>query len=381
MTTVLMIDDDADVIATLREHFAQHAQGTTFLEESNFAAALETVKNKRPDVLILDVYQGNPATGNIAVGPVWADVWKGWFCPIVFYSAGDVDLDPAPPDGHPFICTIPKGAGTEQQVLAAVNEYAPHVSAIRSVQQELGNVTHSVLRDVARHVFEVETDAARRGDMLVRVARRRVAAKMDEALTETAEPLYPWEQYIHPPLSAHLLLGDILRVSGANAADPTAYRLVMTPTCDLVSHGNPPKCKVDAVLAVKACDPKTFVSKGLNLPLTTADNKLKEKLRTSLNDAHQAGIAVLPEFPGVVPLLGLDFRDLAVIPVADIALAQEPGKALTRVASIDSPFREFIAWGFLQINCRPGIPPRSMQSVVDALIASCKSTNATDGAS
>jgi hypothetical protein len=381
MTIVLMIDDDADVIATLREHFSQHAQGATFIEESDFGNALNKVREVRPDVLILDVYQGNPATGNVAVQPVWADIWKDWFCPLVFYSAGDVDVDPAPPEGHPFICMIQKGAGTEQQVLNAVNEYAPHVAAIRSVQQELSNVTHSVLRDIAKHVFDTEPQADRRKDMLVRVARRRVAAKMDEALTGTTDPLYPWEQYVHPPLASHLILGDILRVTDMPQTDTTAFRIVITPTCDLVPHGQPPKCKVDAVLAVKSSSPTTFVTKGLNLATSTAEKKLKDYLGRALNDPQQSGVAVLPEYPGVLPLLALDFRELELIPVADIALANEAGKPLTRVASIDSPFREFLAWAFLQTNCRPGIPPRNMESVVAALVTCCKPTTATDGAS
>jgi hypothetical protein len=41
-----------------------------------------------------------------------------------------------------------------------------------------------------------------------------------------------------------------------------------------------------------------------------------------------------------------------------------------RVASIDSPFREyFITWSFLQISCRPGVPPRISADVIEELMA------------
>jgi len=379
MTTVLMIDDDTSVTATVKEYFDQHAPGTTFVAESDFTKALERLREVRPDILILDVYQGNPATGNIAAQPVWQNLWGAWFCPLVFYSAGEVDVDPPPPEGHPFISQVSKGAGTEQQVLNAIKGYASHVAAIRSVEQEIGAVTHSVLRDVAPHVFEVETDDNRRREMLVRTARRRVAAMMDDALLGTKDLMHPWEQYIHPPLAGHLLLGDILRLTASATNDPSAYRLVLTPTCDLVPYGEPPQCKVEAVLTVRASDPKLFVTKGLTLDVNIAERKLKERLASALNDPHQLGVSVLPECPGVVPLLALDFRNLELIPMSDIGLNSDAGKRLVRVASIDSPFREFIAWAFLQINCRPGIPPRNMQSVVDAVVASCKPPVATGG--
>jgi hypothetical protein len=203
---------------------------------------------------------------------------------------------------------------------------------------------------------------------------------MDNALLSTKDALHPWEQYIHPPLASHLLLGDILRVAASDKKDSSAYRLVLTPTCDLVIYGDPPKCKVDAVLVVKAAAPNLFVSKGLNLGATPTEKKLKEKVLPGVfNDPHQAGIAILPEYTGVMPLMALDFRDLELVPVGDIGITPDAGKRFVRVASIDSPFREFIAWAFLQINCRPGIPPRNMQSVVDALVASCKPPAAAGG--
>lgn len=381
MTTVLMIDDDPDVTATVREYFAVQAPETVFVAEPDFANALIRVREVRPDVLILDVYRGTPTTGHVAAQPVWTDIWGNWFCPLVFYSAGDIDVEPAPPDDHPFIRKIQKGANTERQVLAEINGFQPHVSALQSVSQELGKVTHSVLRDVAKHVFDVERDEGKRTEMVVRLARRRVAAKMDDALTASGDPLHPWEQYIYPPLVAHLVVGDVLRTDGADWKDTSAYRVVVTPTCDMVPYGAPPKCKVESVLAVKSCDPKLFAIQGLNLGATVSEKKLKEKIVQSVfNDPHQAGMGILPEYPGVVPLLGLDFRQLELIPVADIATSNEGGKRFNRVASIDSPFREFVAWAFLQICCRPGVPPRNMDPVAAALIACFAASTATDGA-
>lgn len=374
-----MIDDDQGVLDTVRDHVAAHGAGATFVGEVNFSNALRKIGEVRPDILILDVYRGTPATEDVAAQPVWTELWKDWFCPLVFYSAGDIDVEPAPPDDHPFIRKIQKGRGSEARVLAEITGFKPHIEALRSFDGELGKVAHSVLRDVATHIFSVETDEGKRKEMIIRLARRRVAAAMDGAMSGSADDLHPWEQYIHPPLVSHLVVGDVLRVTGSALEDQTAYRVVLTPTCDLVPHGTPAKSKVEAVLAVKSCDPKAFAVRGLQLAVGTAERKFKEKLAGAFNDPHQAGVTVLPAFPGVMPLLGLDFRDLEVISLTEISTTSEGGKAFARIASIDSPFREFVAWAFLQINCRPGIPSRNMESVVNALYECCNPPTATDG--
>ena len=69
--------------------------------------------------------------------------------------------------------------------------------------------------------------------------------------------------------------------------------------------------------------------------------------------------------------MALDLRDLELIPASDVGKDTDTGKKYERIASVDSPFREYIAWAFLQIGCRPGIPPRDMSSLVAALAAMC----------
>ena len=171
----------------------------------------------------------------------------------------------------------------------------------------------------------------------------------------------------------------VLRVTNSDLEDSSAYRVVLTPTCDLVPRGTPAKAKVEVVLAVKSCSPAAFAIKGLQLSAGTAEKKFMEKLAVAFNDPHQAGFAVLPAFPGVMPLLGLDFRDLEVIPFSEIATINEAGKRFMHLASVDS-LREYLAWAFLQINCRPGIPPRNMESVAKALYTSCNPPTVTDSA-
>jgi CTP synthase len=57
-------------------------------------------------------------------------------------------------------------------------------------------------------------------------------------------------------------------------------------------------------------------------------------------------------------------RDLELIPVDGIA--GDAAKYL-RVASVDSPFREQIAWAFVQIAGRPAVPDRDLEGWIEEI--------------
>jgi hypothetical protein len=96
---------------------------------------------------------------------------------------------------------------------------------------------------------------------------------------------------------------------------------------------------------------------------------MQENLKRSLSEPHQAGFVIFPECKGYLPLMALDLRALELIPIGEIGDNGETGKGYYRIASVDSPFREYIGWAFLQISCRPGIPPRDMTELVASLAA------------
>ena len=265
MLTVLMVDDDTGVTATVKSHAEETLQGISFISENNFDAALQSLHDTKPDVLVLDVYQGEERTmDHVAVQPIWSQVWDNWFCPIVFYSAGSVAIDNPPlPENHPFVEVVTKGTGSERKVVEHIRKFASHTEALRSAIADIERLTHIVLRDVAVPVFEAEKDETKRRDMLVRATRRRVAALMDEMVALTEQPLLGWEQYIFPVLASHPVVGDILRVTAGDTKDHASYRVLLTPTCDLVPHAA--GCKVANALLARCCAPDNFVTKGLSL--------------------------------------------------------------------------------------------------------------------
>ncbi len=58
-------------------------------------------------------------------------------------------------------------------------------------------------------------------------------------------------------------------------------------------------------------------------------------------------------------------RDLELIGVDRVAASGEAGKDYRRICSVDSPFREQLAWAYLQIAGRPGVPDRDLDGCID----------------
>jgi hypothetical protein len=221
-------------------------------------------------------------------------------------------------------------------------------------------VAQVVLKNLAVPLFAAEPNVERRVEILVRAARRRAAAMIDDATSFGGEYSHAWEQYIFPVLTTHPITGDVLRDTTGQAEDPVSFRVVLTPTCDMVVRNE--KCKVDNILAAKCEPPLKFISDGI-VPQPTNKSDLKKRLKSALNEAHQAGFVILPSCPGAVPLASVNLRALELIPVSDIG----PGKKFARVASIDSPFREQMMWAYTQIGCRPGLPPRDTKLLINSL--------------
>jgi CTP synthase len=64
--------------------------------------------------------------------------------------------------------------------------------------------------------------------------------------------------------------------------------------------------------------------------------------------------------------MAADFRNLELIGLKEIGNDNEP---FLRVASVDTPFRELVAWAYITNAARPGLPDRDFESWADEIIA------------
>jgi len=325
---------------------------------NDFDEALNAIQPSRSyEAIVLDLFVGEAAHSDDKKGQqVWETIWDKKLMPVIIHTGGECDLDPPIPEDNPFVTCITKGNNSDVQVADYLAALRPQILALREVAEEFNKAIHSVLKHTSSLVWHAtENDEQLRSQMLVRSARRRLAAVMDMNTMIGDQKLLSWEQYVYPPLGDSLLTGDILRVSSGSVENCEDFRLLLTPSCDTQLTGSG-KCKVEAVLVSKCTHIKSYFD-----VCKVKMGKIIEDLPTRLTEPQQGGFIPLPAYEKKIPPMAADLRKLELIPLEDISAYGRTGKIYERVASIDSPFREYISWAHMNIAARPGMPERDLK--------------------
>lgn len=374
MLKLLFIEDEPSAVDPV-VNLIRREEADMECEVSGFVEAKKKIASQRPDIVILDLMVGGASPEPEPEGLKTRDfIWNQKFCPLVVYSARPEIYDDKY-DLHPFVKSIRKGKGSPKKVLKALQELRPQVEALHGAEEKIQQSFALAMRDVAPDAFKFFEDPDRRNEVILRAGRRRLAAFMDD-LSEHGDCLASWEQYLSPPICRDVKLGDILRKADGEHDDPASFRVVLTPSCDLVaSDGRTPK--VDNVLLARCVsveDALTSIQMNPGRKKLRDEKELeafKERLTKSvLTQGYHKAIIPLPCLAGRIPSMAADLRGLEFLPISDIGLS---GKAFLRIASIDSPFRELVSWAYLQIACRPGLPDRDFNSWCCEIVSLLKS--------
>lgn len=353
MPRVLVIDDEKDVGEVVREAIVRDIAGAECIVEMDFHKGMALIPKLQPDAIVLDLMEGNQST-NLPGQATWASVWTCGFCPVVIYTGFEGDLVPPVPANHPFVKVIKKGGGTHRQVTAELKAFAPAIEAVRSLRDEVNAVIHRVLRDTAGAGAIPTGDR----DHLLHAGRRRIAASMDSPTIIGQRELKSWEQYLIPAIGDSPLTADLLRERGAEWDAPEAYRLVLTPSCDMVKG----RCEPTLIVARCAGPLKLAERLSLSLKQTKIESDADNIVKKVLTSGAFIGFLPLPPFPSLLPVLVANLKDLEVLPWEAIGRADGGKPSFDRVASIDSPFREQVSWAYLTTVARPGMPDRDLKS-------------------
>lgn len=362
MLKLLFVEDQPSTIETVVSLIKRKNPDVNF-EISGFGDAVSRIASFRPDIVILDLLVDGASPEPEPEGLKTRDfIWERHFCPVIVYSARP-DIHDEKYQSHPFMKSVQKGKDSPPKVLAALAELHPQVEALQVAEKSIRQSFALAMRDVAPDAFRFFGDSYRRNDVILRAGRRRLAALMDD-LSANGDCLASWEQYLSPPIGPNIKLGDILRLADAKYDDPSSFRVVLSPSCDLVAtEGRQPK--VEKVLVARCCSMK----EGLDLTSLngTKLSKLNDRLPgTVLSHGFFEAVIPFPCLEGRIPAMTANLRNLEFIPVNDINISNA---AFQRIASLDSPFRELIAWAYLQIACRPGMPDRDLDSWRDEIVA------------
>lgn len=362
MLNVLFIEDEPDAIQPARS-LIESEEENIHCEVSTFEDAEDKIASFRPDIVILDllVDGASPEPGPEGL-KTYDFIWDKHFCPIIVYSAQPDIHEDAHEEPHPFVKSIKKGARSPRKVLNALKELRPHVEALEEAEEHIRYSFSRAMRDVAPYAFKAQSDSVQRNDTIRRSGRRRLAALMDE-ISGDGTKLASWEQYLHPPVCKDIQLGDVLKKTDGQDSDPTSFRVVLTPSCDLVASGSRTP-KVSEVLVARCCSIKSGLDRtGLQ---NVKPAKLKDRLiGTVLTPGYLEATIPFPRLEGKIPTMAANLRDLELIAVGEIGISDKP---FIRVASVDSPFRELVAWAYMQNACRPGLPDRDFDSWRDEII-------------
>lgn len=351
---ILLIDDQRDSVQDVYEELKKLAG--CHCEIVSFENYQDHIERLSPHLIVLDLLRGSSDTDAPGL-EIHGYIWGTRFCPLIFYT-GRAELVSGHQDSdHPFIKVVAKGNESELRVLECVETFRVHIEALKATEREIYSAMNGALREVAPTLFKDKTDAAERSEILVRSARRRVAAKMDEDLLSSPKPgskgLKSWECYLCPPVIDHLLMGDILKKSDADKNSPNSYAVVLTPSCDLARSP-----RVQEVLVGYCAGPDRLL-KDLNIQSKDAKTrKAIDKLESILTTGYTQSTMPLPAMPSAFPGLVVDFRKLGLLKIETIGHTKE----FERVASIDNPWRELLAWAFILATGRPGMPDRDYEA-------------------
>lgn len=357
---ILFIEDEPESIEPVRIRLEEEIPGTRTLT-AKFHEAPDDIKNYRPDIVVLDLLEGGSLPNSEPTGLKTFDfIWNNRFCPVVVYSA-----DPSRMENHeywkdhPFIEIEKKGSGSDVSVVQAIRNLCPLAQAMRNTEEKIHKQLTEAMKSTVRIVAAGTEDPGDLAKIVMRSGHRRVAALMDEPLPDETK-LAGWEQYIFPPVSTDIQMGDILQERDSSN-DAQSFRVVLTPSCDMVrSEERSPK--VQQVLVAKCC-PMTEALRAIGMEGNrNLGNRIKRGL---LSQGFSQSVIAIPPLPDNIPAIAANLKDLELIPIDNIGDTGE----FRVVASIDSPFRELVSWAYLQIACRPGLPERDLDKWAEEIIS------------
>ena len=345
---VLIVEDDPGAVAVLVDLLTESGFRAAGVE---FEEARYRIRRGRPDIVVIDlVDSAKEASGNQVVDFVWAE----YFCPIVIFSGHLARADFAAA-GHPLVQQLEKRPGADAEVVKAVGAMKPYAEVLRRGHDENGTRFGEALR-VASATILAPTSGLEEVGRVVRAARRRFAAAVDLARGGEGS-MEAWEQYVCPPLSPHPLTGDIIRRRAGDRTDPKEFAVILSPSCDLVAvPGRTPKS--GGILTAKCARFTSELTPTLGKP--RAERRRKEIAR-GLNQGYFDDVLPLPALEGRIPAMAARLRDLRVVAHSEVGRG-DGTEEYEIVASVDSPFRELVAWAYMRLAARPGLPDRNTES-------------------
>lgn len=368
---VLLVEDDETVRRQVKEFleaetFAAQRMNVTDIPE--LPAALNLIKERKADLVILDVYRGSAAPGGEQTGVrILESIKRSGFVPVVLYTALPEGLEGLKSS---FVRLVGKEAGSLDRLKTEITDLFRlripqlHRAVVDHFDQALCSYMWGFVQDrwaefspiIEKPEF-IRLVVQRLALTFARVGIDSITAAVYGGVAPSGAPnpddVHPAEYYIKPSIGDDPLLGDV-RVRGAGEAQ--SYIVVLWPNCDMVSVGGRTP-KTDQILCAK-CIP-AIECPEVSLWLADPSNTKKKKVEELIKNNRDKTPDRYHFLPGVwdIPDLIVDFQALEHLCLQDV-------KGLRCLATLASPFAEALGIRFGRYIGRVGTPDLHVESVL-----------------
>lgn len=350
---ILVVDDDKDLCRQVKEHletlsFGADHRRCNVTPITNFDDAMVSLETGRIDVLILDVRQNKGKTNeDESIGrSVFDQVKERRFVPIVFYTGIPYQVEDL--RSH-LVQVVEKTQGIEGLGTAISRVFE---SRLPIINRALVRHTEVVQRKYMwSFVADNWQDLAVAEDIssIAYLLARRLALSLENGLTEmlieiggnsteisAEKKAHPMHQYIMPPLDDSLYTGDLF----CSVEDGTPqFHILLTPSCDLAQS----KAEKVVLAACSLFTERKEYRQWLGNPSEKQD-ALDQLMKNNKGERYHF-------LPGAIALPSLiaDFHNVKSTGLADLS-------KMKRIASMDSPYREYLMSRYVRYVGRIGTP-------------------------
>ena len=355
---ILFVDDDDKLRNDLIKIFDNEVLGEHSLitsGASTFEEGMALVTQNDYDIVILDLFKGEPQDGNEKLGlEILKQIQSVAFMPVIFYSGLTKDLAGIESE---IVGVVNKGHGGIEKLRYEIERII--TSNIALIKRKINDHVKITLRDYFwktvhdnKLVIEPIKDDVSLGYLLLRrlansLSKENIKSLLGDDKIQDGKA-HPMEFYIYPPDSGEYELGEILLKDGT-------YYTVLTPSCDFITEGKRQRKVGQILLAIATPLKETEPYKKY------ADNneKYKQTLADLIESRKGDRYFFLPGTPFIEHLV-LDFQNKKMISYDDL-------EEYTRITKLDTPFAQSMSSSFIRYYNRIGFPDIDTEYVIKSL--------------
>ena len=324
---------------------------------NNFSDAIELLKKERFDLVILDLKDDDAPEEEILAGEkVFEEIKKCRFVPVIFHTGFAYKVSGL---SSPYVRVVTRA---EWEILRSTIKEVLDTKLpklVRHIEEE----QRRFMWESAEKLWADDLDKKNSTDLVYLLARRLANSLSGDVVRSffgadgaddapKSEMVHAVELYIFPPIATHFLFGDIFQ---KKTAEKTEYFVSLTPSCDHAQEkaefllfaccadlGDSDEWKkIQGYLDAKTDPSKSSVSELKEL---MKDNNPRPRLQDRYK--YLPGTSFLPD-------LLVDLQNTFTI---DREKLLSGGTGLKRIASLDSPFAEYLQAKMIRYFGRVGTP-------------------------